>query len=215
MDNIPMRSLALFSLLLAANVLAQDLDAMAHRVAAAAGHPEAHVVTVAEEKRLTSQPLHDTLIHCETVMNRDICRLSVGEHGEWMAAEYWPSANGIDGQPVGTRWWLPEARTLVPIRVGGDVKAPMVRERIEPQYPPEARKARISLVIVEAIIDMTGRVVEVSVLQPLPFGLDKSAIAAVRQWRFLPGTLNGKPIDVLYSVAVNFRLDSPPHGDQK
>ena len=95
-----------------------------------------------------------------------------------------------------------------PLRVGGDVRAPVVIEKVEPSYTEEARKERISgIVIVEAIIGRDGLVKKVSVLKPLPFGLDQAAVDAVKQWKFKPGTLAGKPVDVVFNLTVNFRLD--------
>ena len=93
-----------------------------------------------------------------------------------------------------------------PYRVGDDVKAPVLMERVEPEYPELARKARISgIVIAELLIDKTGRVQEARVLKGLPFGLDEAALAAVKQWSFRPGTLDGNPVDVLFNVTVSFR----------
>jgi TonB family protein len=103
-----------------------------------------------------------------------------------------------------------------PLRVGGDVRAPVLIEKVEPSYTEEARKARISgIVIVEAVIGRDGLVKNVHVLKPLPFGLDQAAVDAVKQWTFKPGTLEGKPVDVLFNLTVNFRLekaaDPEPH----
>ena len=71
-----------------------------------------------------------------------------------------------------------------------------------------ARKARISgIVIVECIIDKTGNVTNVQVLKPLPFGLDQAAVEAVKRWKFKPGTLNGQPVDVIFNLTVNFKLN--------
>lgn len=95
-----------------------------------------------------------------------------------------------------------------PIRVGGDVKAPVVMERVDPVYTAEARKRGITgIVIVEAIIGRDGLVKKVTVLKPLPYGLDQAAVDAVKQWKFKPGTLEGKPVDVIYTLTVNFNLD--------
>ena len=94
-----------------------------------------------------------------------------------------------------------------PMRVGGDVKAPTVTRRVEPTYPEVARKARVSgVVVIEAIIDRQGNVDQVKVLKGLPMGLSAEAEAAVRQWKFRPGTLNGQPVDVIFSLTVNFTL---------
>ena len=95
-----------------------------------------------------------------------------------------------------------------PIRVGGDVRAPVVMEKVEPSYTEEARKARVSgIVILEAIIGRDGLVKKATVLKPLPYGLDQAAVDAVKQWKFKPGTLEGKPVDVIFNLTVSFRLD--------
>lgn len=94
-----------------------------------------------------------------------------------------------------------------PLPVGGDVTRPEKLSGPTPQYTEMARRAGIEgVVIVEAIIDTSGRVTNVRVIKPLPMGLDQSAAEAVSQWRFRPATLNGKPVDVYYSLTVNFRL---------
>ncbi|HEY6141339.1 MAG TPA: energy transducer TonB, partial [Thermoanaerobaculia bacterium] len=94
-----------------------------------------------------------------------------------------------------------------PLRVGGDVQAPVATTRVEPQYTEIARKARIEgLVIIEAIIDAHGNVTDARVLKPLPMGLDQAAIDAVKRWKFKPGTLNGQPVPVIFNLTVNFRL---------
>lgn len=96
----------------------------------------------------------------------------------------------------------------IPLRVGGDVKAPVLIDRVEPKRTPEADAARISgIVILEAVIDRTGHVTSANVLKPLPFGLDKAAVDAVKQWTFRPGTLNGEPVTVLFNLVVNFRME--------
>jgi TonB family protein len=47
----------------------------------------------------------------------------------------------------------------------------------------------------------------VNVLKPLAFGLDQAAADAVRRWKFRPGTLNGQPVDVIFNLTVNFKLN--------
>jgi protein TonB len=109
----------------------------------------------------------------------------------------------VGGQIGGTG----DSATSGPLRVGGDVKAPIVTRRVEPEYPQVARSARISgVVIVEAIIDQNGNVNNAKVLKPLPMGLAESAVNAVRQWKFKPGTLNGRPVPVIFDLTVVFSL---------
>ena len=137
------------------------------------------------------------------------------------------TVNVIDGKTIADEfrtWWqvAPQQATVAPppqtstlntagaLRVGGDVKAPVLTYRVEPKYTDEARANRISgIVILEVVIDKTGRVTDAQVLKPLPYGLDQAAVDAVKQWQFRPGTLAGEPVDVIFNLTVNFKLDVP------
>ena len=95
-----------------------------------------------------------------------------------------------------------------PLRVGGDVKAPVILNRADPDYTEPARKARVAgIVIVEAIIDKQGNVDQVKVIKGLPMGLADEAVKAVKKWKFKPGTHNGQPVATIFNLTVNFRLD--------
>ena len=101
----------------------------------------------------------------------------------------------------------PEPEPEGPIRVGGQIKEPKTLRKIPPTYPEIARKARIEgVVILEATIDKQGNVENVKVLRGLPMGLTEAAVEAVKQWKYEPSTLNGKPVEVLMTVTVTFRL---------
>lgn len=114
-----------------------------------------------------------------------------------------PDTDIIFGIPDGP----PPDEPTGPIRVGGDVKPPEKINYPSPQYTEIARKARIQgVVIVEAIIDKSGKVTNVKVLKGLPMGLDQAAVDAVSRWTFKPATLNGKPVAVIYNLTVNFQL---------
>jgi TonB family protein len=131
---------------------------------------------------------------------------AVDEFRTWWQLEPLKSDVTVTTQPIAR----PDISSLPPLRVGGDVKAPVITYRIEPVYPAEARANHISgIVIMEAIVGKDGRVRDVKVLKPLPFGLDQAAVDAVRQWQFRPGTLNGVPVDVIFNLTVNFKLDTP------
>ena len=95
----------------------------------------------------------------------------------------------------------------VPIQVVGDVRPPEKLFAPQPQYTEIARKARISgVVIVQAIIDKQGNVTNIKVLKGLPMGLEEAAVDAMKQWKFKPATLNGRPVTVYYNLTVNFKL---------
>jgi protein TonB len=75
-----------------------------------------------------------------------------------------------------------------------------------PVYPPAAREARIQgVVILEALIDGKGKVEQARVLRSVS-ELDQAALDAVKQWVFTPTLINGKPVKVVMTVTVNFKL---------
>lgn len=94
-----------------------------------------------------------------------------------------------------------------PLRVGGEVKAPVLQQKIDPTYPEAARKARMEgVVILEAIITASGSVEDVRVLKSVNPLLDASAVRAVQQWKYRPATLNGRAVRVYLTVTVTFNL---------
>jgi protein TonB len=98
------------------------------------------------------------------------------------------------------------SRPKGPLRVGGDVKAPRIIHRVEPQYPTLARQARIEGdVVLSAMIDSHGNVVEAKVVSGPPM-LYPASLAAVREWKFEPTYLNGEPWPIHYEVTLHFRI---------
>ncbi len=109
--------------------------------------------------------------------------------------------------PIGSTGHGFDTESDTPILVTGAVVRPVLVDKIEPQYTETARRVRLEgTVIVQAVIDEAGRVVDVKILKPLPMGLDKAAVDAVSRWRFKPATLYGRPVKVYYSLTVNFRV---------
>jgi TonB family protein len=103
---------------------------------------------------------------------------------------------------------------LAPLQAGiGGVTYPELipESRVQPRYPEIARKAKVAgRVILQAIVRRDGSVGDIQVLSSpgKRFGFDEAAIAAVRQWRYKPGLQNGKPVDVYWTVVVDFPLQA-------
>jgi len=102
----------------------------------------------------------------------------------------------------------PAAPAAIPrYRVGGVVQPATLIHRVDPQYPPLARQARISgTVELEGVIGIDGRVHELKVKSGHPL-LIKAALDAVSQWLYRPTTLNSQPVEVIMPVTVTFRLN--------
>ncbi|HEX6158901.1 MAG TPA: TonB family protein [Thermoanaerobaculia bacterium] len=101
----------------------------------------------------------------------------------------------------------PERATGVYPAVPPGGTQPEELDRVVPSYPPMARRAGVQgPVVVRGIVRRDGTIDNVEVIRDLPYGLGNAARAAVRKWRFRPATYRGEPIDVYYTVTVNFRL---------
>lgn len=107
------------------------------------------------------------------------------------------------GRVADVMWTPPK---LAPIRPGGEILAPTRVTYVTPVYPAIARQIkREGTVILEAVIDETGAVRNVTVLRSVP-QLDRAAIDAVSQWRYTPTRLNGVPVAIIMTVTVTFSL---------
>jgi protein TonB len=93
-----------------------------------------------------------------------------------------------------------------PRRVGGDLQAPALIHRVEPDYPGVAVSAKVSgTVILEATVNEAGAVTDVKVLRSILL-LDQAAIKAVKQWRYQPLVLNGQRVPFILVVTLTFSL---------
>ena len=93
----------------------------------------------------------------------------------------------------------------------GDVSNPRLLEetKVQPEYPELARVARLEgNVILQAIIHADGSVGELEILRcnRPNMGFEDAAIDAVGQWRYEPATQAGKPVEVYFTVFVEFKL---------
>jgi TonB family protein len=89
--------------------------------------------------------------------------------------------------------------------VPADVMEKLVTHRVDPDYPAAARPAKLQGVIVlDVLVGRDGSVVEVHALNG-PEVLGRSAMDALRWWRFEPYRVDGQPVVVETTVAVEFK----------
>jgi protein TonB len=86
---------------------------------------------------------------------------------------------------------------------------PRVIKRSPIVYPELARKQGVSgFVSMNVLIDETGRVEDVKVLESQPEEIfDLQADSTIRQWRFEPATYNGKKVKVWATQKIVFKLN--------
>jgi TonB family protein len=92
-------------------------------------------------------------------------------------------------------------------RVGGEVSAPRAIKSRDPEYTNAARNAKIKgSVVLWLVVNEQGLPEHIKVQKSLGYGLDESAINAVKHWKFKPATKDGKPVAVMINIEVNFDL---------
>ena len=92
---------------------------------------------------------------------------------------------------------------------GSGVSDPTLIKEVRPNYTSEAMRAKIQgLVELEAVVEPNGTITQVRVTKSLDknFGLDAEAMLAAKKWLFRPGYKDGKPVPVLVTLILEFRL---------
>ena len=91
------------------------------------------------------------------------------------------------------------------VGVAAEVMQKLLLHRVEPDYPEAARKANLQgIVVLDIVVGRDGSVVEVNPVSG-PYVLAKSAMDALRWWKFKPYLVNGNPAVVKTTVAVEFK----------
>jgi TonB family protein len=97
--------------------------------------------------------------------------------------------------------------TVAPVRISTGVVAPKLISTVQiesdsdrPSAFPVERKTKVAMTV-----DATGKPSELKILQSLGPVMDRNVLAAVRQYRFAPGTLDGMPTAVPVDLEVVLR----------
>ena len=92
------------------------------------------------------------------------------------------------------------------LRVSSGVAEGLKIHNVSPEYPKIARESHITGdVVLHAIIDWEGQIAELTLLSGHPI-LAESAVKAVKQWRYRPYILNGKPVEVETTIVVKYHM---------
>lgn len=94
----------------------------------------------------------------------------------------------------------------VPLPIGGDVIPARLLSSTPPAYPQLAKTQRIEgAVRIDALVDAAGKVSSMKVVTG-PVLLHQAAMEALRQWKYQPAMLDGKPVPMHLTVTIQFRL---------
>jgi TonB family protein len=80
-----------------------------------------------------------------------------------------------------------------------------ILSRPEPEYTPVASRMGVrGTVILRAVFGADGKVKNIRVVQPLPYGLNEVSIRAARMIKFKPAIKDGRPVSQYIQIEYNF-----------
>jgi TonB family protein len=135
-----------------------------------------------------------------------------------IAAEALEEYLKLENDPEETEFWKDQLESLKfhvaektgsgPVYSGRDITTKIrLITKPEPAYPTKAKHELITgTVILRCVFAADGAVKHILVMQSLPYGLTEAAIAAARQIKFEPATLDGKPVSMFMQLEYNFNL---------
>jgi TonB family protein len=85
-------------------------------------------------------------------------------------------------------------------------KPPQFLSRVKPGYTVEAEQADITATVeVMVVFRSSGEIGGIEIIRWAGFGLDESAAAAIRQFKYTPAMRDGKPLSIRAMIRYNFR----------
>ena len=110
------------------------------------------------------------------------------------------------------RGFRPECAALIPCTVQPPIVQPKAVEMVAPTLDPWARRMRLTgTVVLEAVLDESGRVCDASVLKKLhptlpPQRFDEPIREALLRSRFEPATFGNVPVAVVFRFTVRLEI---------
>jgi periplasmic protein TonB len=90
---------------------------------------------------------------------------------------------------------------------GGDVKPPKLVHYVEPAFSPKSKEAYVEgTVRISTVVTTAGVATNCRVVSGLNAEEDRTAVDALKQWKFQPGTKSGQAVNVRVTVEVSFHL---------
>jgi len=133
-----------------------------------------------------------------------VTAIVVASFGWWHWHRAWDE---LEAQIPTDRTSSPTQAAPVPAEVPAEVMARFITHKIDPIYPEAARTAHVEgVVVLDVLIGTDGGVLDVHATTG-PDELVPAAADAVKWWRFQPYLVNGQPVQVKTTLAVDFRAN--------
>ena len=100
------------------------------------------------------------------------------------------------------------SESSAPVAWGEVTRLPKVMREVKASYPAEAKKAGIAgAVVLDVLVDSVGKVREVNVVNGPGFGLNESAVEALKKFEFRPALKGANSVAVKIRYTYRFKLD--------
>lgn len=97
---------------------------------------------------------------------------------------------------------VPGDASAKPVHIRPNMTPPRKLAGAQPTTPAGVHLGRV---VVKAIVETTGRLTRLEVVESLNPIADKAVLRAVSDWRYAPAMLDGKPQAVYLRIIINFR----------
>jgi hypothetical protein len=89
--------------------------------------------------------------------------------------------------------------------VSPKIEAPKRIRKRDPERPAVVNELGGAIAVLELVIDVDGMVRQPRIISSPAPTVSYSALEAIRQWRFRPGMMEGKPVPVIFRLTLNYR----------
>ena len=91
-----------------------------------------------------------------------------------------------------------------PVAISEESARALLVHSVDPVYPPEGLPQKLhGAVVLQAVVGRDGGIEDLKLVRG-NFILGRAAIAAVKQWRFQPYSINGHAAETQTTITVNF-----------
>ena len=92
---------------------------------------------------------------------------------------------------------------------GSNVEAPVPVRMVAPEYPSELRRDGLGgVVTIACTIDEQGNVKDITIQKTTNEGFNRSALNALKKWKFKPARLDGVAVAQKVTIPLKFSVDA-------
>ena len=178
--------------------------------------PLGHPATRAEPQKQQAIPPSRPIVHPGFTAPPAIPEQTTTAFTEPGPSSGFTTTTGGDAGPIGSPIGVPDGvgegepgtgTATGPYTPGAGVTSARVISRVEPRFPPAfAHSVRSARVVVRCVIGQDGSIHDLEIITSSFPPFNDAVLSALRQWKFAPGVMHGRPVDTWFELTVNFQV---------